>query len=55
VGPRRILLTDFFDLKAFSWGSGNLVEAGEVRKQYIEALRAADEHDYSLLQAFVKS
>jgi len=50
-----ILLTEVFDLKAFSWGSGNLVEAGVSRKQYITALKAADEHDYSLLQAFVTS
>ncbi|HTI12843.1 MAG TPA: mobile mystery protein B [Puia sp.] len=50
-----ILLTKVFDLKAFSWGSGNLVEAGVTRKQYITALKAADRHDYSLLQAFVIS
>jgi Fic-DOC domain mobile mystery protein B len=50
-----ILLTDVFDSKAFSWGSGNLVEAGITRKQYIDALKAADEYDYSLLKVFVKS
>jgi hypothetical protein len=50
-----ILLTDVFSLPAFSWGSRSLVEAGATRKQYIDALKAADKHDYSLLKVFVKS
>jgi Fic-DOC domain mobile mystery protein B len=50
-----ILLTEVFNIKPFSWGSSSLVEAGIVRKQYIDALRAADRHDYTLLQIFVTS
>ncbi|HEY4876385.1 MAG TPA: mobile mystery protein B [Puia sp.] len=50
-----ILLTDIFGQKQFSWGSGNLSGAGELRKNYITALRAADDHDYRLLEVFVRS
>lgn len=40
----------------FSWGSGaNLVSASEVRTRYLTALRAADQNDFSLLLAFVRS
>lgn len=40
----------------FSWGAGaNLVAEGDVRQRYLDALRAADRHDYRLLLAFVRS
>lgn len=39
----------------FTWGRVNLVDAGETRKAYVAALRAADNHDYKPLQAFVRS
>ncbi len=39
----------------FSWGSQNLVDATTTRRAYVEALRAADTHDLSLLIAFARS
>lgn len=40
----------------FTWGAGgHLVGANEVRAQYLAALRAADQGDYPLLLAFVRS
>ena len=33
----------------FSWGRKNLVDISHTRKQYIEALHAADRHDYASL------
>lgn len=39
----------------FTWGESDLVAVGEVRKHYIEALHAADNHDYTLLLEFVRS
>jgi len=48
-----VLLTDVFGFEAFTWGSGNLTNAGTIRKQYIKALKAADIADYSLLKEFV--
>lgn len=40
----------------FSWGrQRNLAQASLIRERYIEALRAADRDDYTLLLAFVRS
>lgn len=39
----------------FTWGRANLQRAGEVRRQYIEALQAADNHDYGPLLRFARS
>lgn len=39
----------------FTWGRENLVDAGETRRAYVDALRAADAHDYGPLLAFVRS
>jgi Fic-DOC domain mobile mystery protein B len=39
----------------FSWGSGSLRTAGETRRAYIDALKAADNHDSTLLIAFARS
>lgn len=39
----------------FSWGSANLQDVGAVRKRYIAALQAADNHDIGPLLAFARS
>ena len=39
----------------FSWGGGNLDNAGMARERYIAALRAADAKDYGSLLKFVRS
>lgn len=49
------ILERWWGLSPFSWGSGNLDGPGEVRKRYIRALRAADNHDYGFLEDFVRS
>ncbi|MFL2545840.1 MAG: mobile mystery protein B [Candidatus Rariloculaceae bacterium] len=41
--------------KPFSWGSVDLVDAGEVRGRYISALQAADRNDIEPLLEFVRS
>ena len=48
------LLIKQFDLPALNWGSGSLTEISELRKEYITALRKADDGDYSFLLNFVK-
>jgi Fic-DOC domain mobile mystery protein B len=48
-----LLLTEVFERKAFSWGGESLNDAGKLRTQYIEALKAADKNDYSLLKEFL--
>ncbi len=49
------LLLRTLDQPRFTWGSQNLTDPGQTRTLYIEALRAADNHDFSLLLAFARS
>jgi Fic-DOC domain mobile mystery protein B len=39
----------------FTWGSANLQPPGDMRRAYIDALHAADEHDLNPLLAFARS
>ena len=39
----------------FSWGGADLVVRAEMRRRYVEALRAADRHDIRPLLAFARS
>ena len=39
----------------FSWGRESLRDPGAARARYIEALRAADNHDIALLLAFSRA
>lgn len=48
------LLMRQFGTKKLNWGSGNLSEISELRKQYIKALQDADNGNYSKLLDFVK-
>ncbi len=50
-----IVLVHLLGQERFSWGQENLTSAGDCRRHYIEALRAADQLDYGLLLAFVRS
>ena len=58
-GRHARLATDLMLVKLgrprFSWGSVNLVDAGETRQRYVATLRAADNHDYRALLEFVRS
>ncbi|MBX3616860.1 mobile mystery protein B [Nitrosomonas sp.] len=49
------LLAQQLEQEPFTWGRANLVDAGETRARYIEALRAADNHDIKLLLIFARS
>ena len=49
------LLAVRLDQRRFTWGQGNIAAAGDVRKTYINALRAADQHDLAPLLAFGRS
>ena len=50
-----VIISNVFGRKVFSWGSHNLVEDGEVREQYLKALKAADKGNIKLLLAFARS
>jgi len=49
------LLARQFGRPPFSWGRANLVDAGETRARYVEALRAADAHYIQPLLLFARS
>lgn len=49
------LLANQLGQPAFTWGRVNLVDAGETRALYVEALRAADKHDIGPLLSFARS
>ncbi|MBO0612478.1 Fic family protein [Thiothrix fructosivorans] len=49
------LLVQRLGMPRFSWGSVSLVDTGEVRSAYLEALRAADRHNMTLLLAFART
>jgi Fic-DOC domain mobile mystery protein B len=50
-----LILEKLFATKVFSWGGESLANHKKTRKEYIKALKMADEHDYSLLLEFVRS
>ncbi len=50
-----LLLVHILNRPCFTWGSENMAEAGTCREQYIQALQAADRHDYAPLLKFVRS
>lgn len=50
-----IILTELFGSESFTWGQDDLSRANDIRKQYIKALKTADQHDYTLLKDFVRS
>ena len=49
-----VLLTKQLNQPRFTWGQGLLIEAGEVRKHYIQALQEADRGRYKALIDFVR-
>jgi Fic-DOC domain mobile mystery protein B len=49
------LLVERLGRTPFSWGSGTLANAGDLRRRYVAALRAADHHDIGPLLAFARS
>lgn len=49
-----VLLTKQLNQPRFTWGQGLLIEAGEVRMHYIQALQEADRGRYKALIDFVK-
>jgi fido (protein-threonine AMPylation protein) len=50
-----LILEKLFTTEVFSWGGESLANHDKTRKEYIKALKMADEHDYSLLLEFVRS
>jgi Fic-DOC domain mobile mystery protein B len=58
-GRHSRLMADFlierFGGTSLSWRGGSLTDTGELRRQYVDALRAADNHDIGPLLSFARS
>jgi Fic-DOC domain mobile mystery protein B len=50
-----ILLENVLNKPALTWGSTDLAEHGNIRKQYIESLHSADKDDYKAMLEFARS
>lgn len=49
------LMAERLGRNPFIWGGGSLHDVGELRRHYIDALRAADNHDIHPLLEFARS
>ncbi|MGE0521687.1 MAG: mobile mystery protein B [Variibacter sp.] len=49
------VLTARLERPRFTWGGGDLGDAGQMRQKYIDTLKAADNQDFSSLLAFARS
>jgi Fic-DOC domain mobile mystery protein B len=49
------LLIEKLGGEPFSWGSGSIHDTGTLRNTYINALKAADNHDFGPLLAFARA
>ena len=49
------LLIERLGGSSFSWGGETLHDIGALRTRYVEALRAADDHDIGPLVTFARS
>lgn len=58
-GRHARLMTDYLltqlGAPRFTWGEKRLISKNEIRKQYINALKDADKHDYKKLAGFVRT
>jgi Fic-DOC domain mobile mystery protein B len=58
-GRHARLMADVFlrrqDRPVFTWGGADMVRAGDFRRRYIDALRAADRNDIQPLVVFARS
>jgi len=50
-----IIIEQVFKRKHFSWGSDDLCAQGNTRDRYLQAVKAADRGDYTLLSEFARS
>ena len=49
------VMTARLERPRFTWGGGDLGDAGQMRQKYIDTLKAADNQDFSSLLAFARS
>jgi Fic-DOC domain mobile mystery protein B len=50
-----IIIEKLYGQEPFSWGAGNISEAGDSRNTYLQAVKSADQGEYAPLLAFARS
>lgn len=50
-----IIIEKIYGGEPFTWGAGNLYKTGDLRSSYLQAVKAADQEDYSRLLLFARS
>jgi Fic-DOC domain mobile mystery protein B len=50
-----LIVLHVFGLNKFSWGNSSLLDSSEQRKMYLNALKLADNGDFSQLIKFARS
>ena len=50
-----IIVEKIFKQPVFSWGAGNLVNQGDLRTTYLNAVREADKNNFEPLLLFARS
>lgn len=50
-----IIIEKLYGQEPFSWGAGDLSEAGDTRTAYLQVVKKADQGDYAPLLAFARS
>ena len=50
-----IIINNFFKQNVFTWGAGNLVKKGDIRTNYIAAVKDADNGNFKNLLLFARS
>lgn len=50
-----IIINKIYKMPVFTWGAAQVAVEGDIRADYLKALKAADHGDYDLLMAFANS
>jgi Fic-DOC domain mobile mystery protein B len=50
-----VIVKNIFGQKEFSWGGGNLIRPGDIRRNYLNSIRQADSGNIQPLIAFARS
>ncbi|MCB0738802.1 MAG: mobile mystery protein B [Bacteroidetes bacterium] len=50
-----IIIEKIFNLPLFTWGAGDLIQQGDIRTNYIQAVKEADQGNFAPLISFSRS
>ena len=50
-----VIIEKIFQMPVFSWGAADLSKEGDYRSAYLQAVKAADRHEFEALLSFARS